>query len=119
MGVLSRYMSNAGRAHWDAVKRVFRYLWDTSEYSICFYGIGNEHSFDIRGYVDLDWAGDVDRVRSTSVYVLTLFGAAISWMRKRQAVVTLSTTEANYMAATHACKEAIWLKRLCSDIEFK
>ena len=69
--------------------------------------------------MDLDWASNVDKRRSTSAYVFTLFGGAISWMRKRQAMVTLSTTEVEYMAATHACKEAIWLKILCSDIEFK
>ena len=62
---------------------------------------------------------DVDRRRSTIAYVFTLFGGAISWMSKQQAVVALFTTEAEYMAATHACKEAILLKRLCSDIEFK
>ena len=45
--VLSHYMSNLGRAHWDAVKRVFRYLRGTSEYSICFHGTRNEHSLDI------------------------------------------------------------------------
>ena len=45
-----------------------------------------------------------------------MFGGAISWMSKRQPVVALSTTEAKYMAATHACKEAIWLRRLCSDV---
>ena len=67
----------------------------------------NEHSLDIQGYVDSEWAGDVDRRRSTSAYVFTLFGGAISWMSKRQVVVALSTTEAEYMAATHACKEAI------------
>ena len=105
--VLFHYMSNLGRAHWDAVKRVFRYLQGTSEYSTCFHGIGSEHSLDIRGYVDLNWAGDVDRRRSTSAYVFTLFGGAISWMSKRQAVVALSTTEAEYMVATHAYKEAI------------
>ena len=69
--------------------------------------------------MDSDWADDVDRRRSTSAYIFTLFGGAINWMSKRQVVVTLSTTEAEYMATTHACKEAIWLKRLCSDIEFK
>ena len=83
VGVLSYYMSNPGRAHWDAVKRVFRYLRGTLEYSICFHRIGNEHSLDIRGYMDSDWAGDVDRRRSNSAYVFTLFGGAISWMSKR------------------------------------
>ena len=44
-----------------------------------------------------------------------MFGGAISWMSKQQPVVALSTIEVEYMAATHACKEAIWLRRLCSD----
>jgi hypothetical protein len=48
--------------------------------------------------------------------VFNLFGGEISWMRKRQAVVALSTTEFEYMAATHASKEAVWLQRLCSGI---
>jgi phosphoribosyl-AMP cyclohydrolase len=48
--------------------------------------------------------------------VFNLFGGAISWMRKRQVVVALSTTEVEYMAATHASKEAVWLQRLCSGI---
>jgi phosphoribosyl-AMP cyclohydrolase len=48
--------------------------------------------------------------------VFNLFGGAISWMSKRQAVVALSTTEVEYMEATHASKEPIWLKILCSGI---
>jgi phosphoribosyl-AMP cyclohydrolase len=48
--------------------------------------------------------------------VFNLFGGEISWMRKRQAVVALSTIEVEYMAATHARKEAVWLQRLCSGI---
>jgi hypothetical protein len=49
-------------------------------------------------------------------YVFNLFGGEISWMSKRQAVVALSTTESEYMVATHASKEAVWLQRLCSGI---
>ena len=71
---------------------------------------------DIHGFVDVDWAGDLDRRRSTSGYVFNLFGGAISWMRKRRAVVALSTIEAKYMIATHASKEVVWLQRLCSGI---
>ena len=49
-------------------------------------------------------------------YVFSLFGGAVSWMSKIQSVVALSTTEAEYIAATHASKEAVWLQRLCSSM---
>src|SRR5271167_4009163 len=113
VGVLSRFMSKPGKEHWDAVKRVFRYLRGTSDYSLCYHckSSGAPHSVCIHGFVDSDWAGDIDKRRSTSGYVFTMFGGAISWMSKRQPVVALSTTEAEYMAATHACKESIWLRR--------
>eukprot|EP00253_Pinus_taeda_P004176 PITA_04176 len=54
--------------------------------------------------------GDLDKRRSTSGYVFTLSGGAINWMSKLQNIVALSTTEAEYIAASHASKEAIWLK---------
>jgi hypothetical protein len=60
----------------------------------------------------------VDCRRSTSGYVFNLFGGAITWMRKRQVVVTLSTTEVECMATTHAHNEEIWLQRSCLGIGF-
>eukprot|EP00253_Pinus_taeda_P024883 PITA_24883 len=63
-----------------------------------------------------DWAGDLDQRRSTSGYVFNLFGGAVSWMSKKQSVVALSTTEAEYMADTDASKEGFWLQRLCSSM---
>jgi phosphoribosyl-AMP cyclohydrolase len=77
---------------------------------------GLDRVLDIHGFVDADWVGDMDCRRSTSGYVFNLFGGAISWMRKIQSVVALSTTKFEYMATTHARKEAIWLQRLCSGI---
>ena len=68
-----------------------------------------ERMLDIRGFVDADWAGDLDQRRSTSGYVYSLFGGAVSWMSKIQSVVDLSTTKAKYMATTHASKEVFWL----------
>eukprot|EP00253_Pinus_taeda_P020499 PITA_20499 len=59
--------------------------------------------------------GDLDKRRSTSGYVFTLAGGAISWMSKLQNTVALSTTEAEYIAASHACKEAVWLKGLLGE----
>ncbi|XP_056164317.1 secreted RxLR effector protein 161-like [Syzygium oleosum] len=119
VGVLSRYMSNPGREHWNAIKRVFKYLRGTLNFSLCFKGTGNGNMFDIVGHVDADWGGDIDSRRSTSGYVFTLFGAALSWMSRRQSVVALSSTEAEYMALTHAGKEAVWLRRLCLELGFE
>eukprot|EP00253_Pinus_taeda_P033676 PITA_33676 len=59
---------------------------------------------------------DLYHRRSTSGYVFNLFGGAFSWTSKKQSVVALSTTEAEYVATTHASKEAIWLQRLCSSM---
>ena len=71
---------------------------------------------DIRSFFDAQWDVDIDQRRSTSGYVSNLFGGSVSWMRKRQSVVALSTIEVEYMSATHASKEAVWLQRLCSSM---
>ena len=77
---------------------------------LCKYATRPDRVIDVNGFVDADWARDLDRRRSTGGYVFNQFRGAISWMTKRQVVVALSTTEVEYMAATHASKEAIWLK---------
>ena len=90
------------------MKQVFRYLRDTSDYGLCYQGRpGLNRVLDIHGFVDADWAGDLDQRRSTSGYMFNLFGGAVSWMSKKQSVVALSTIEAEYMASTHASKEAV------------
>ena len=72
------------------MKRVFRYFCCTSDYGLCYQGRpGLEGMLDIRGFVDADWAEDLDQRRSTSGYVFSLFGGAVSWMIKRQSIVTL------------------------------
>eukprot|EP00253_Pinus_taeda_P010420 PITA_10420 len=84
MGVLSRFMSKSGKAHWTIVKLVFRYLHGTSGYGLCYQGRpGLDKCLDIHGYVDAEWAGDLDQRSSTSGYVFYLFGGAVSWMIKR------------------------------------
>jgi hypothetical protein len=84
VGVLSRYMSKPGKEHWTTVKRVFRYLRGTASYGLCYQGRpGLDRVVDRHGFVDADWAGDLDHRRSTSGYVFNLFGGAISWTSKR------------------------------------
>eukprot|EP00253_Pinus_taeda_P012953 PITA_12953 len=112
VGVVSGFMANLGEEHWRAVKWVLRYLRGTSDHCITFNG--SEGS--VYGYVDTDYAGDLDKRRSTTGYAFTLVGGAISWMSKLQETVALSTTEAEYIAASDVSKEAIWLKGLLDEI---
>jgi hypothetical protein len=117
VGFLSRYMLKPWKEHWTAVKMVFWYLQGTTSYGLCYQGRPIlDRVLDIHGFVDAYWVGYLDHRRSTRGYVFNLFGGAISWMRKRKVVVALSTTKVQYMAATHASKEAVWLQRLCSSI---
>lgn len=112
VSVVSRYLSNPKPVHWSAVKRIFRYLRGTTSLGIT-YGRSNT---ELVGYTDSDYAGDSDTRRSTSGYVFKIGGGAVTWMSQRQKVVALSTTEAEYIAASEATKEAIWLRLLLSGI---
>jgi phosphoribosyl-AMP cyclohydrolase len=117
VGVLSRYMSKPGKEHWTTSKEGLQVSsWHHQLWIVLPRKTRLDRVVDIHGFVDADWARDLDHRRSTSGYVFNLFGGAISWMSKRQVVVALSTTEVEYMAATHASKEAVWLQRLCSGI---
>ena len=75
-----------------------------------------ENGDELHGYSDANWAGDVDTRRSTSGYVFKVANCTVSWSNKKQASVTKSTTEAEYLALSESTKEAIWLRRLLSDI---
>ena len=105
VGVVSRFLANPGKKHWEAVKWILRYLKGTSHHCLCF---GNNEIM-LEGFADADMAGDVNTRKSTTGYVYTFAGAAVSWVSKLQKVVALSTTEAEYIAATEACKEMLWM----------
>ncbi|GJW01215.1 retrovirus-related pol polyprotein from transposon TNT 1-94 [Tanacetum coccineum] len=115
VGVVSRYMAEPGREHWEAVKRILRYVKGTSDVALCF----GDSDLTITGYVDSDYAGDLDGSKSTTGYVFTLSGGTVSWVSKLQSVVAMSTTEAEYVAAAQASKEAVWLKMLLEELGYK
>ncbi|GJX52528.1 putative RNA-directed DNA polymerase [Tanacetum coccineum] len=115
VGVVSRFLSNPGKKHWEAVKWIFRYLRGTSKLGITF---GNGKPMLV-GFTDSDMAGNKDNMKSTSGYLMTFAGGAVSWQSRLQKCVALSTTEAEYMAATKACKELLWLKRFLQELGFK
>ncbi|KAG8501467.1 hypothetical protein CXB51_003773 [Gossypium anomalum] len=112
VSAVSRYMANPGKDHWKAVQWILRYLRGTTDVCLQF----GRTKDGVIGYVDTDFAGDLDRRKSLTGYVFTIGGCAISWKATLQTTVALSTTEAEYMAITEACKEAIWLKGLFSEL---
>ena len=106
MGVVSRYMSNPGKKHWEAVKGIMRYLNGTRKLCICF----GRNGACVFGYTDADYAGDMDKRRSTSGYVFMFTRGVVSWRSQLQNCTSMSsTTKAEYIKGFEACKEAIWL----------
>ncbi|GKF46467.1 hypothetical protein Tco_0136269, partial [Tanacetum coccineum] len=71
------------------------------------------------GYTDSNLAENKDNMKSTSGYLMTFEGEAVSWQSRLQKCVTLSTTEVEYVAATEACKELLWLKKFLQELGFK
>uniref|UniRef100_A0A2N9HC61 Integrase catalytic domain-containing protein n=1 Tax=Fagus sylvatica TaxID=28930 RepID=A0A2N9HC61_FAGSY len=114
VSTVSRYMANPGREHWNAVKWIFIYLKGTAKHGILFSRQLGTNS--IVGYVDADYAGEVDDRRSTTGYVFTLSGGPICWKSTLQSIVAMSTTEAEYMAVAEAAKKALWLKGLVKEL---
>jgi hypothetical protein len=103
MSIVSIYMANPGREHWKVVQWILRYLRGSSNACLCF-GKSRDGLF---GYVDSDYAGDLDKKRSLSGYVFIVGGCAVSWKACLEAIVAMSTTKAEYMAIAEATKEAL------------
>jgi ATP-binding cassette subfamily B (MDR/TAP) protein 1 len=110
--VVSGYLSNLGKPHWDVVKWILRYLRGTSTLYLCF---GNSKSI-LQGFADVDMVGGLDDRRSTSGFLFTFERGAISWQSTLQKYVALSTTEAKYIAATETSKEMVWSKRFLLEL---
>jgi hypothetical protein len=115
VGAVSRFMTNPGKQHWEAVKWILRYLRGTTDRCLCF----RRGELKLQGFVDADFAAEVDHRRSTTGYVFTVGTTAVSWISQIQKIVALSTTEAEYIAVTEASKEMIWLQGLLAEMGFK
>ena len=114
---VSRYMQNPGRIHWTAVKRILRYLKGTSNYRLEFSKDQTKETGNVTGYCDADWANESDTRRSVTGNIFLFQGGPVTWQSKLQSTVALSTTEAEYMALSAGCQEAMWLRALIKDLQ--
>jgi hypothetical protein len=107
--LLSQHCSSPEPRHLAATKQVLRYLRGTRSYRL-HYGGENQH-LPLSRLSDADWAGDKKDRASISGFVWSLGGGPISWSAKKQNCITLSTTEAEYIALMRAIQEGIWLRQ--------
>jgi len=112
VGVVSRFLSNLAKKHWEGVKWILRYLKSTSKMCLCF----RKSNLSLQGFSYADLGGDFDTKKSTTGYIFTLGGTAVSWKSKLQNRVALSTTEAEYIAISEAAKEMILLKNFLNEL---
>ena len=110
VGVVSKFNSNPSEAYLTAVKRILHYLKSTVDLALKYQKQEDE---SLIGYSDADWAGDCDDRHSTTGLMA---GGTISWLNKKQVIVALSTSEAEYVALSSATQEAAWFRKLLSDL---
>lgn len=112
---LARFNSRHNDSHWAAVKHLLRYIKRTRSHKLHF-GTNRAQNIMVEGYADADYAGDVDTRRSTTGFVFYVHGSLVSWKSRRQHCVTLSTTEAEYLAIGDCAKHGLWLCRLIEHL---
>ncbi|KAL6320112.1 hypothetical protein AAG906_004621 [Vitis piasezkii] len=114
--LLSRFMHYPSHLHLGAAKRVLRYLHGTVELGIKYF---RNIEVKLIGHCDSDWGGCIDDMKSTSGYAFSLGSGVISWVSKKQGSVAQSSAEAEYISASLATSQAIWLRRILEDIKEK
>ncbi|KAK8534611.1 hypothetical protein V6N12_057255 [Hibiscus sabdariffa] len=113
LSMTSRYQANPGEGHWVAIKNILKYLRRTKD---AFLVYGGEEQLSIKGYTDASFQTDKDDSRLQLGFVFRLNGGAVSWKSSKQDTVVDSTTEAEYIAASEAAKEAVWIKKFVTEL---
>jgi hypothetical protein len=113
VNTLSRFLEEPRHVHLVAAKHVMRYLNGTLD---CGLNYDGDHDFILSGYTYSDWAGSVSDRKNTSGCCFSLGSAMISWQSRKKSGIALNTAESEYMAACSASCEAIWLRKLLTDL---
>ncbi|XP_038895793.1 secreted RxLR effector protein 161-like [Benincasa hispida] len=116
VGIISQFIEEPTATHCKMTKRILHYVKVTIGYGLSYISSSN---FDIVGYCDSDWNSDLDDRKSTTGFVFFIDETAFTWMSKKQPIVTLSTWEAEYVAATSCVCHAIWLRNLVKELKFQ
>ncbi|UYV69157.1 hypothetical protein LAZ67_6002607 [Cordylochernes scorpioides] len=113
VGILSRYCDNYTRKHWEAGKRVLRYLKSTKDFGITYRSTGKP----LIAFSDASWASDIVDRKGVSGHLIILAGAPIIWRSTKQTVTALSTMESEYIALSSAVKDITWVRNLMEQLK--
>ena len=116
VSLLSRFQADPGIEHWKGLLHVLGYVKNTMDYGLTY---SRDGDLTPLSYVDADYGGCRDTRRSTSGYVFTMAGGAVTWSSKRQATVALSTVEAEYVAMSRCAQQMAWMQTWLDEVEVK
>ncbi|XP_062538398.1 uncharacterized protein LOC134206688 [Armigeres subalbatus] len=111
----SQFQCNPSEQHWRHAKRMLRYLKGTLDYGLVYKR--NETDRQIVGFTDASWAADANDRRSTSGYLLQVYGSTTAWSSKKQITVALSSTEAECYALADCVCEVLWTRKLFAELK--
>ncbi|KXJ70053.1 hypothetical protein RP20_CCG025001 [Aedes albopictus] len=114
---MSQYQSCPTETHWVHLKRILRYVKGTLNLALEFRG--NDREAALSAFSDADWANDVNDRRSVTGYMFKIYGSTSVWLTRKQPTVSLSSTEAEFVALCTAACEGVWLVRLLADLGIK
>lgn len=116
VSILSRFMHCPNETHMRVAKRVIRYIKGTWNYGVKFL---RQKEMELFGFSDSDWGGSIDDMKSTSGYCFCLGSGMFSWSSRKQETVAQSTAEAEFIAATSAVNQALWLRKILVDLNLE
>nr|GEY37673.1 hypothetical protein [Tanacetum cinerariifolium] len=108
--ITSRFQQNLGELHWTAVKNILKYLRNTKDIFLA-YGGDIKRELRVSCYTNVGYLMDADDLKSQTAYVFVLNGSVVDWKSTKQSIFATSSIEAEYIAASNASKEAVWVRK--------
>lgn len=116
ISVVSRFLHSPIKQQFGAARRILKYVAGTINFGIWHSSVPN---FKLVGFTDSDWVGCLDDRKSTFGNVFSFGSGAMTWSSKKQEIVALSLSEAEYTAATSVARQALWLRKLLADLQLE
>ncbi|XP_040869458.1 secreted RxLR effector protein 161-like [Glycine max] len=119
VSLISRFMQKPRLSHMQAAKRILRFVKGTIDNGVLFPFEVESYESDLFGYTNSDWKRDPEQKKSTGGYLFMYYDAPVAWSSRKQDVVALSTSEAEYVAASLGACQAVWMMNLLEELKLR